>query len=97
LSPVNWTGANSGNNQAQQGNFADAAIACYSPGSLATPVLNMKANFVGNDPTRFTVNFSAVDASTRQVIFLSVAETPVSEAIAPLLISQQLGISRQRR
>jgi hypothetical protein len=85
---VNWAGANSGNNQAQQANLQDAAIACYTAGGGGTPILNSKAHFISNNPAGFTVNWSAADSTPRQVIFFAVAEAN-SDIIAPLLITMR--------
>lgn len=84
---ANWTGANSGNNQAQQANFTDATIACYTASS-STPSLNSKAVFTSNDATGFTLNWSNANATQRQIVFMVVADSPATDVVAPLLITR---------
>ena len=72
-----FAGARSGNNQAQYALNRTASILCYTPTLSGTPTLNSKAEFTSHNADGFTVNWQNVDATQRQVLYMSIGEPAI--------------------
>lgn len=53
-----------------------------------TPTTNAQADYVTNDSDGFTVNWTTVDATSRQVMYMAFAGEPAAVNIVPVLSSQ---------
>lgn len=87
-----WAGTSNGvtTTVADQATLQTKVIRLATEG---TPTTNAEADFVSNDSDGFTINWSTVDATARQVVYMAFGANPPATNIVPVLS----GPTRARR